>query len=118
MLGVTGSITTYKAADPANKLHQLGAEVWPGMTEGAARFVPPLTFQSQVHRPVAHDLWTENDPATVAHVALADRADLLLAATATANTLAQFAHGLAALSDLSRKFRTAAPGRNPRLAVA
>jgi phosphopantothenoylcysteine decarboxylase len=95
LLGVTGSIAAYKAADLASKLTQLGALVRPVLTEGAKKFVTPLTFQAVTHQPVAHELWSEEDPATVAHVALADRADLLIVAPATANVLAQFAHGLA-----------------------
>ena len=95
VLGLTGSIAAYKAADLASKLRQLGAEVWPVMTEGAKRFVTPLTLQAVSHHPVAHELWDERDADGVAHVRLADRADLLLVAPATANTLAQFAHGLA-----------------------
>ncbi|MBL9203112.1 MAG: phosphopantothenoylcysteine decarboxylase [Opitutaceae bacterium] len=95
VLGITGSIAAYKAADLASKLRRAGAEVWPVMTAGAQRFVTPLTLQAVAHHPVATDLWSENDPAVVAHVDLADRADLLLVAPATANTLAQFAHGLA-----------------------
>ena len=95
ILGVTGSIAAYKAADLASKLTQLGAIMRPVLTEGAKKFVTPLTFQSVTHQPVAHELWSEDDPANVAHVNLADRADLLLVAPATANVLAQFAHGLA-----------------------
>ena len=95
ILGVTGSIAAYKAADLASKLTQLGAKVHAVLTDGAKRFVTPLTFQTVTHQPGAHDLWSEGDPAAVAHVDLADRADLLLVAPATANVLAQFAHGLA-----------------------
>lgn len=95
VLAVTGSIAAYKAADLASRLTQLGAEVHPVLTAGAQRFVTPLTFQSVTHQPVASDLWAENDPREVAHVALADRADLLLVAPASANTLARLAHGLA-----------------------
>ena len=95
VLGITGSIAAYKAADLASKLRQLGAEVWPVMTTGAQRFITPLTLQSVSHHPVAHELWAENDTNAVAHVQLADRADLLLVAPATANVIASFAHGLA-----------------------
>lgn len=95
LLGVTGSIAAYKAADLASKLHQRGATVRVVLTEGAKKFVTALTFQTVTHQPVAQDLWEERDAAGVAHVDLADRADLLLIAPATANTLAQLAHGLA-----------------------
>ena len=95
VLGITGSIAAYKAADLASKLTQLGAMVRPVLTEGAKKFITPLTFQSVTHQPVAHDMWSEECPGVVAHVNLADAADLLLVAPATANALAQFAHGLA-----------------------
>ncbi len=95
VLGVTGSIAAYKAADLASKLRQLGAEVWPVMTDAATRFVTPLTLQAVSHHPVAHTLWNEPNAAAVAHVDLADRADLLIVAPATANVIAQFAHGMA-----------------------
>jgi phosphopantothenoylcysteine synthetase/decarboxylase len=95
VLGVTGSIAAYKAADLASKLRQLGAEVWPVMTDAATRFVTPLTLQAVSHHPVAQTLWNEPDAMAVAHVDLADRADLLLVAPATANLIAKFAHGLA-----------------------
>lgn len=95
VLGITGSIAAYKAADLASKLRQLGAEVHPVMTEGAKRFITPLTLEAVSHQRVAHELWSEDGDGGVAHVRLADRADLLLVAPATANTLAQFAHGLA-----------------------
>jgi len=95
VLGVTGSIAAYKAADLASKLTQLGASVRAVLTEGAKKFIAPLTFQAVTHQPVAHELWSEDDPAQIAHVNLADRADLLLVAPASASILAQFAHGLA-----------------------
>lgn len=95
VLGISGSIAAYKSADLASKLRQRGAEVWPVMTDGAKRFVTPLTLQAVSHHAVAHDLWSEDEAAGVAHVQLADRADLLLVAPATAHILAQFAHGLA-----------------------
>ena len=95
VLGITGSIAAYKAADLASKLRQLGAEVWPVMTDSAKRFITPVTLHAVAHHPVAHDLWDEEKSDSVAHVELADRADLLLIAPATANVLAQFAHGMA-----------------------
>lgn len=95
VLGLTGSIAAYKGADLASKLRQLGAEVHPVMTESAKRFITPLTLQAVSHQAVAQGLWNDDDTGGVAHVRLADRADLLLVAPATANVLAQFAHGLA-----------------------
>jgi len=95
ILGVTGSIAAYKAADLASKLHQAGAQVDVILTEAAARFVTPLTFQSVTGRPAHTDLWAASAEAHIAHVALAEQADLLLIAPATADTLAKLAHGLA-----------------------
>lgn len=95
VLGVTGSIAAYKAADLASKLHQAGAQVDVILTEAAARFVTPLTFQSVTGRPAHSDLWTASAEAHVAHVALAEQTDLFLIAPATAETLAKLAHGLA-----------------------
>lgn len=99
VLGVTGSIAAYKAADLASKLTQAGAQVDVVMTEAAQQFVTPLTFQSVTGRPVYTDLWqTDNSgglPTHIAHVGLAEGADLLVVAPATANTMAKLAHGLA-----------------------
>ncbi|MCC7357979.1 MAG: bifunctional phosphopantothenoylcysteine decarboxylase/phosphopantothenate--cysteine ligase CoaBC [Anaerolineales bacterium] len=95
VLGVTGSIAAYKAADLASKLHQAGAQVDVILTEAAARFVTPLTFQAVTGRPALSDLWAASAEAHVAHVALAEQADLLLIAPATATTIAKLAHGLA-----------------------
>jgi phosphopantothenoylcysteine decarboxylase/phosphopantothenate--cysteine ligase len=95
LLGVTGSIGAYKAVELASKLAQSGVEVEVLLTEAAARFVAPLTFQSVTGR-AAHtdsDLWGAD--AHVLHVSLAQPADLLLIAPITANTIAKLAHGLA-----------------------
>ncbi len=99
LLAVTGSIAAYKAADLASKLTQYGALVDVIMTEAAERFVTALTFQSVTGRPVYTNLWQNEAsgalPTHIAHVGLAEGADLLLIAPATANTLAKLAHGLA-----------------------
>jgi phosphopantothenoylcysteine decarboxylase / phosphopantothenate---cysteine ligase len=95
VLGVTGSIAAYKAADLASKLTQAGALVDVIVTEAAQRFVTPLTFQSVTGRPVHGDMWQASTEAHVAHVALGEQADLLVIAPATADTLAKLAHGLA-----------------------
>ncbi|MEZ4714357.1 MAG: bifunctional phosphopantothenoylcysteine decarboxylase/phosphopantothenate--cysteine ligase CoaBC [Caldilineaceae bacterium] len=93
VLGVTGSIACYKAADLASKLTQAGAQVDVILTAGAAQFVTPLVFQSVTgrHAYTDADLW--GDQAHVLHIGLAHGADLLLIAPATANTLAKLAHG-------------------------
>jgi phosphopantothenoylcysteine decarboxylase/phosphopantothenate--cysteine ligase len=93
LLGVGGSIAAYKAAELASRLTQAGARVDAILTAAASRFVTPLTFQSLTGRPAPADLWSED--AHVLHVGLADGADLLLVAPATADILAKLAHGLA-----------------------
>ena len=95
VLGVSGSVAAYKAADLASKLTQAGATVQVVLTAGGARFVTPLTFQAVTHQPVLTGLWQEDDPGVIAHVALADHADLLLVAPASADTLARLAGGRA-----------------------
>jgi len=93
LLGVTGSIAAYKAADLASKLTQAGAEVTTVLTESAARFVTPLTFRAVTGGRVVTDLWS--DEAHVIHVELAEQADLFVIAPASAQTIAKLAHGLA-----------------------
>lgn len=99
VLGVTGSIAIYKAVDLASKLTQAGAKVDVVMTEAAAQFVTPLTFQSVTGRPVYTHLWKaeagESLPAHIAHIGLGESANLLAVVPASANTLAKLAHGLA-----------------------
>lgn len=99
VLGITGSIAAYKAVDLASKLTQLGARVDVIMTEAAQRFVAPLTFQSVTGRAVYTELWSSASgsdlPTHVAHVGLAEGADLLVIAPATAQTIARLAHGFA-----------------------
>lgn len=95
LLGVTGSIAAFKAADLASKLAQAGAQVDVILTAGAEKFVTPLTFQSVTGRRAytESDLW--GGEAHVLHVGLAHQADALVIAPCTANTLAKLAHGLA-----------------------
>ncbi|HEX7616930.1 MAG TPA: bifunctional phosphopantothenoylcysteine decarboxylase/phosphopantothenate--cysteine ligase CoaBC [Thermoanaerobaculia bacterium] len=93
LLGVSGSIAAYKAADLASRLTKAGARVDAILTAAASRFVTPLTFQSLTGRPALDDLWSEE--AHVLHVGLAEGADLLVVAPATADVLAKLAHGLA-----------------------
>lgn len=95
LLGVTGSIASYKAADLASKLHQAGAQVDVILTQAATRFITPLTFQSVTGRRAYtdEDLWGREGH--VLHVGLAHEAHLLVIAPATANTLARLAHGQA-----------------------
>ncbi len=90
-LGVTGSISAYKAADLASKLRQAGATVEVVMTKAATEFITPLTFQSLTGRAVVVDMFTAEE--AEAHVEVARRADALVIAPATADCLANLAHG-------------------------
>jgi len=95
LLGITGSIAAYKAADLASKLTQAGVQVSVILTEAAQQFVTPLTFQSVtgLRAYTDTDLW--GSEAHVLHIGLAEGADLLVIAPATANTIAKLAHGQA-----------------------
>ena len=99
VLGVCGSIAAYKAVDLASKLTQAGAQVDVVLTAAAQRFVSPLTFEAVSGRPVYSDLWSSESagalPSHIAHIGLAEAADLLVIAPATANTVAKLAHGFA-----------------------
>ncbi|RME48037.1 MAG: bifunctional 4'-phosphopantothenoylcysteine decarboxylase/phosphopantothenoylcysteine synthetase, partial [Caldilineae bacterium] len=95
VLGVTGGIAAYKAAALTSRLVQAGAQVDVVMTAAARKFIAPLTFQALTHRQVYSDLFHLPAGQNIPHIALADAADLLLIAPATANTLAKIAHGLA-----------------------
>lgn len=95
VLGVTGSIACYKAADAASKLTQAGALVDVILTDAAQKFIAPLTFRSLTGRPVVTDMFDVNSPLAEEHVALARAADAMLIAPASATTIARLAHGLA-----------------------
>ena len=95
LLGVTGSIAAYKAADLLRELQERGADVHVLMTDSAQRFVTALTFKTLSRNPVVSDLWKEDEGWQPSHIELADKADLLLVAPATADVIAQFANGLA-----------------------
>jgi len=95
VLGVTGGIAAFKAASLCSKLVQKGADVHVIMTESAKQFITELTFQSLSKNPVYSDTFDERDPSVVSHIHLADEADLVLIAPATANMIAKMAHGLA-----------------------
>jgi len=95
VLGVTGGIAAYKAADMASKLVQAGAEVRVVMTKAATEFVSPLTFRSLTGRPVVIEMFELASEFNIEHVALAEAADAVVIAPATANTIAKLASGLA-----------------------
>ncbi|HEX3717602.1 MAG TPA: flavoprotein [Verrucomicrobiae bacterium] len=95
ILGVTGSIAAHRAVDLTSLLVKGGCDVHVVMTADAQKFVTPLPFKTLSRNPVMTDLYDVEEGWKPAHIELADRADLLLIAPATANTLAKLAHGLA-----------------------
>jgi phosphopantothenoylcysteine decarboxylase / phosphopantothenate---cysteine ligase len=95
LLGVTGSIAAYKAADLASKLTQAGVQVDVFLTPAAEKFITPLTFQSVTGRKAFTDADLWGGEAHVLHVGLGNSADLLVIAPCTANTIAKLAHGIA-----------------------
>ena len=95
LLGVTGGIAAYKAAELARLLQRRGISVRVGMTEAAIRFVTPATFQALTGQPVATDLWDASFPNHMAHIELSRGADAIVIAPASADFLAKLAHGLA-----------------------
>ncbi len=95
ILGISGSIAAYKAADLASQLVKAGHDVHAVMTRGGTEFITPLTLQTLTRNPVLVTLEDEKQSWKPGHIELADSADLLLVAPATANVIAQFANGLA-----------------------
>ena len=95
VLGVTGSIAAHKATDIASQLTKNGCRVNVVMTAGARRFITPLAFKTLTRQPVVTDLHDEEDGWKPIHIRLADEADLLLVAPATANIIAKMAVGIA-----------------------
>ena len=111
VLGVTGSIAAYKAADITSRLTKAGANVNVVLTADAQKFITALTFKTLSRNPVETDLYDETEGWKPMHIQLADEADLLLIAPATANVLAKLAHGLAddALSCIALALKPKAP---------
>ena len=95
VLGVTGSIAAYKAAYLASQLTQAGADVEVIMTEAATKFITPITFRSITGRPVVTEMFDLASEYSVEHVALAEAADVVVIAPATANIIAKLATGIA-----------------------
>jgi phosphopantothenoylcysteine decarboxylase/phosphopantothenate--cysteine ligase len=95
VLGVTGSIAVYKAVELASKLTQSGAQVDVVMTKSAQEFVTPLPFRSVTNRPVVTEMFDLESEFSVEHISLAERADLVVIAPATANIIAKLATGIA-----------------------
>jgi phosphopantothenoylcysteine decarboxylase/phosphopantothenate--cysteine ligase len=95
VLGVTGGIAAYKAAELCRLLVKAGATVRVVMTDAATRFITPLTMQTLSGHPVARSLFDEAEEAQIGHIRLADEADLVVVAPATADAIARLAAGLA-----------------------
>ncbi len=120
ILGVTGSIAAYKAAEIASQLAKKGHGVHVVMTADATHFIAPLTFKTLTRNSVTTSLYDEELGGRPTHIELADAADLLLIAPATANVIAKLAHGLAddALSAIALATRApilVAPAMNGKM---
>lgn len=94
-VGVSGSIAAYKSADLVSELRRAGAEVFVVMTESATRFISSLTLGTLSRNPVLVSMWEEERGWQPGHIELADRADVLLVAPATANQIGNYANGCA-----------------------
>jgi len=117
VLGVTGSIAAYKAAELVRLMVGRGWEVSVVMTRAAGRFVGELTFRTLSRRPVALEMFPESESWQPEHLALAEWGDVLLIAPCTANVIAKLAHGLAddllsAVALASKKPLVIAPAMN------
>ena len=95
VVGVTGSIAAYKAAELVRLFQQRGVDVWVMMTESATQYVGPLTFHALTNHPVARGRFEVMDESTYQHLDLSGRADAMLIAPCTANMIAKMACGLA-----------------------
>src|SRR2546423_6527277 len=122
VLGVTGSIAAYKAAELASLLVKQGCDLHVIMTADALRFITALPFKTLSRHPVVADLYDEEEGWQPTHIKLADEADLLLIAPATANIIAKLAHGIAddalsciALALNSNARRVLAPAMNGKM---
>jgi phosphopantothenoylcysteine decarboxylase/phosphopantothenate--cysteine ligase len=120
VLGVTGCIAAYKACEVLRELQRREVDVHVVMTAAATRFVGPMTFEALSGHPVFHDQWDLGTSSDIRHVSLADAAEVLLVAPATANTLGKFARGIAddALSTLytaTRAPTVVAPAMNSNM---
>lgn len=95
ILGVTGSIAAYKAADLANTLTKEGNSVHVILTKSGEKFITPMTFQSLTKNKVHTDMFSDYMPSEIRHISLAQRADLVLIAPASADFIAKAAAGIA-----------------------
>jgi phosphopantothenoylcysteine decarboxylase/phosphopantothenoylcysteine decarboxylase/phosphopantothenate--cysteine ligase len=94
LLGVTGSIAAYKAADLANQITKIGYNVEVVMTESAMKFITPLTLQALTKNKVYTDMFDEITPSEIKHISLAKKADVCVVAPATANIIGKLANGI------------------------
>ena len=120
VLGVTGSIAAYKSAELASLLHKQGHDVHVVMTKDATEFITPLTLQTLSKNPVTTSFYDEKETWRPGHIDLADRADLLVIAPATAHVIAELAHGfaghpLAAIALATRAQILLAPAMNGKM---
>ncbi len=126
ILGIGGGIASYKIADLASKLTQRGADVHAVLTDSATHFIAPLTFQTLTHNPALTSLWVEPNnsdaglSAGMPHIDLADRADLIVIAPATANLISKLARGagddlLTTLVLATKAPVAVAPAMNPQM---
>jgi phosphopantothenoylcysteine decarboxylase/phosphopantothenate--cysteine ligase len=95
VLGVSGGIAAYKAVELSRLLVKEGVEVYVVMTENAKQFVTPLTFEALSGHPVYHEIFGSQASASMEHIRAAEKADLMIVAPATANSIGKMTHGLA-----------------------
>jgi phosphopantothenoylcysteine decarboxylase len=120
VLGVTGSIAAYKSAELASLLVKQGHDVFVVMTKDATEFITPLTLQTLSKNPVTTSFYDEKENWRPGHIELADRASLLAIAPATAQIIAEIAHGfaghpLAAIALATRAPMLVAPAMNGKM---
>lgn len=95
ILGITGGIAAYKAIELARLFIKSGASVWPVMTTASANFITPLTLQTVAGNPVARDMFDLTQESRISHIELAEKADIVVVAPATANIIGKAASGIA-----------------------